>query len=751
LNKRLIAIFAASLFFLNLSIPLVEAAPKSPVSSAWSYATTGKTFSPPAAANKMVYFYSNEGVVYAIDGLNGKPKWKYEVEPEPKEELGGCVTVKGGKAYTVLNDGSLIALNAFSGQEEWKYVAAAGKTYPPLAQIYYYTSPAVSDDNLVYLTAPDGTLHALNKDGKQRWIYKPGNSFISSPPAVFENTVYVGAIDGTVFALKKSTGEPIWTFKCNDGIFFAPVIFNGTLFVGSSDNKIYALDTKDGKLKWNYNIGNDASSSPAIFGNTVYIGSSNGELIALDVEGGELKWTFYAEGFMINSPIVDDAVLYVGSNDGKLYALDSATGDIYWAYDTEGSFVTSATFAKEMVYVGANVKKEGKTNLDVLAFKKGLSTGVLIRVMGRKGNASVKKSVGQIAEAADYILSDFGDKSIKNIATWPLGLILRFVEQNKAKQVEFAGTSEVEKKASKVILRYTPAASVAGYLCASMMTPVAPIMVLASVLCSWAILILIFFYGVFGKEKSAAVTALFTKNDTKAHSTRGGYLKALKYTLTDYMPVAINFIAGGLVLLVSWAMVDYFYPVYAAWLLYFLIGLMWLSVLFIGSFTRVFGLAWALRRAGASHQQGDEIDKPFKVAKRAFGGAVLLSGWYIVLLFLSAFCLGLAQTMSSYLAFILAFIFILLSMFTFFADAFVVFENESFPKAILRSIKLFLHHPFKLGVYIIIMGLIFILASLIIFGLLKVPFSYLVALIVCAVVSAYLTELHCVIFLKIVE
>ena len=167
MNKRAITILLISLLFLSLGASFAYSAPKSPVSSVWSYTVSGKTYSSPIAANKMVYFYSDEGVVYVVDGINGKLKWEYKIEKESKEKFGGCVTVEGGKVYIVLDNGRLIVLNAYTGQKEWLYTEVEGEIYPPVTKFFYYTSPVFSGDSMVYLTAPNGTLHALNQDGKR--------------------------------------------------------------------------------------------------------------------------------------------------------------------------------------------------------------------------------------------------------------------------------------------------------------------------------------------------------------------------------------------------------------------------------------------------------------------------------------------------------------------------------------------------------------------------------------------------------
>ncbi|HDP70531.1 MAG TPA: hypothetical protein ENN38_06985 [Actinobacteria bacterium] len=743
MNRRLIIFLIFFLFIFNLFPALATASITSPVSSEWSYTVEGKTYSSPVAANKMVYFYSDAGIVHAIDALDGKSKWKHEIKPEPKEKLGGSVTVEGGMVYAVLNDGRLIALNAFSGEVEWSYNKAAGRIYPPIADYFYYTAPVAINDNLVCLTAPDGTLHALDKNGKQRWTYRPENTFISSPPFIYENTVCAGAVDGTVCAVKANTGKPIWTFKCDDGIFFSPFVLNKTVYVGSKDKKIYALDVKKGGLEWSYKLENEVGGPPTVLKDTAYVSSNNGELIALNATDGELKWVFYVKGFLVSSPILDDFVVYVGSNDGNFYALDSKSGDTFWVYDTEGYFVTHAAFAKEMIYVAASVKEKGESSLKIFAFKRGLSPGMTMTVIGRKGSVSIKKTVGQINDAADHILSDFGESTVNNVSIWPFGFVLRLVEHSKVKEINSVAISKAEKEASKTVLRYTPATSIVGFICGAMMTPIASITVLASIVCFWAVLVIFFLYVPIGKMKPAAIM-LFTESSTAEHSSRGGYFKALKRTLTNYVFIMISFLAGSLVLLISWAAVNYFYPIYDLWLLYFLIGLMWLLVLLVGSFVRALGFGYVLKVEGIT-------DAPFKIAKSAFGRILLVSLWHIILMFSSAFCFGLAQTQHSYLVFGIALILVFLAILTFFADAFVIIKNKSVSKAILSSIKLSFKHPLKVGIYVITMGLIFILASLAIHSLLKISFGYIVSLAICAIVTSYLTNLHGLIFFKIAE
>ena len=111
----------------------------------WYFSTQGSIKSSPAILNKVAYFGSSDGHIYAVNLEDGTKLWDYKT------------------------DGAVVS------------------------------SPSISGDYL-YVGSKDGYLYAQDiKNGDVKWKYKTGNSLESSP-LVSNNMVYVGSNDGRVYA-----------------------------------------------------------------------------------------------------------------------------------------------------------------------------------------------------------------------------------------------------------------------------------------------------------------------------------------------------------------------------------------------------------------------------------------------------------------------------------------------------------------------------------------------------------------------
>jgi len=141
------------------------------------------TFSPktpfeptaPVAAGGLVFIGGSDGIVRALDGATGAPRWT--------AYTGGPVRyppeIAGGLAYAGSGDGWLHALDAATGALAWRFRAAPAERMIPFYGGLLSTWPAASaplaKDGVVYvaagLTSHDGThVYALDgATGKIRW------------------------------------------------------------------------------------------------------------------------------------------------------------------------------------------------------------------------------------------------------------------------------------------------------------------------------------------------------------------------------------------------------------------------------------------------------------------------------------------------------------------------------------------------------------------------------------------------------
>jgi outer membrane protein assembly factor BamB len=210
------------------------------------------------------------------------------------------------------------------------------------------SSPAIGQDNTVYVGSRDGNLYAVDPNGAMIWAFQTDGA-VQSSPAIGENgTIFVGSDDGNIYAVYPD-GTLKWAFETPGPVSSTPAIAaDGTIYAGSDDGNVYAI-TPLGNPLWSFPTVGPVKSSPAVGPDgAIYAGSTeasylNGKLYAINPDGTQ-RWSLSIATGVEGSPAIGpDSTIYVGSrgygfDDAKLFAIDP-NGNQKWVYD----FTTTAT------------------------------------------------------------------------------------------------------------------------------------------------------------------------------------------------------------------------------------------------------------------------------------------------------------------------------------------------------------------------------------------------------------------------
>jgi len=114
---------------------------------------------------------------------------------------------------------------------------------------------------------------AWKLDLKLKWKFETGDSIYSSPAIGEDDTIYVGSNDCCVYAINPN-GSLKWDYETDDKIYSSVGIgTDGTIYVGNRGGYLYAINS-DGTLKWKFKTDGSITSSPAIGEDgTIYIGT----------------------------------------------------------------------------------------------------------------------------------------------------------------------------------------------------------------------------------------------------------------------------------------------------------------------------------------------------------------------------------------------------------------------------------------------------------------------------------------------
>jgi outer membrane protein assembly factor BamB len=257
-------------------------------------------------------------------------------------------------AEPLLVDGALLFADGagytwcygLDGQQLWRHYAGA----PVLA------SPLVLGDT-VYVSALDGTLHALGlDDGQSRWLYKhPGDRsreaelelYGAPAPVAAGALVLAGFHDGSLVALDQANGEVGWKLVVGEGrypdLIAEPLVSENMAYAGGFSAPFQAVGLDTHKVVWSLDFG--IAASPVVEDRTLFVPGADGKLRAVDAVNGSVIWEWDSEtSGAITEPQITPAGIFVASSDGGLWLVDPANGETRWTYD-DGFLLNGASVA----------------------------------------------------------------------------------------------------------------------------------------------------------------------------------------------------------------------------------------------------------------------------------------------------------------------------------------------------------------------------------------------------------------------
>jgi len=327
---------------------------------AWRFSANAPIRSSITYSPQAVYFGSSKGIFYSLDKKTGKTNWTFNTGAAINSSAG----YNNGQVFFSDNSQNLYCLAGATGKLAWKTSLGQSKAYD-WAFDYYYSSPAVLN-NQVVVGSKDGYVYNVNKtNGKVNWKFKTGG-VVRSSPAISGSVVYVGDTDGTLFAISLQTGTELWHFYIKGhalknenfgfdrrAIIAAPVVAGNKIIVGARDGFLYGIDKQTGKQLWV--VDHEVSwviSHVAVKDTFVVTGTSDGRFVqAVNLNTGKQIWKFHTS-LVWSSPVIDGDKVYVGSHQGALLCLDLKTGRKINAYQTYSIIFSSPVIAGNLLFFG---------------------------------------------------------------------------------------------------------------------------------------------------------------------------------------------------------------------------------------------------------------------------------------------------------------------------------------------------------------------------------------------------------------
>jgi titin len=235
---------------------------------AWSFATDDPINSAPVIDDDIIYVGSDDGILYAVDKVNGTEEWTSDTG----SPISSLTVAIDGTIYVSNEDGELHAVDS-DGNPLWESEVCTSIS----------SGPSLEPDGKISVTcSEDNTVHVFNPDGSESTSYPA--PVVPEPPVIGpDGTIYELRPDGRLYAVDPDDGTDKWSFKPDGEITSGPVVGDdGIIYVGSDDNKLYAIDPEDGSQEWAFATGDDITADPAVDSDgNLYVGSNDNNLYAI--------------------------------------------------------------------------------------------------------------------------------------------------------------------------------------------------------------------------------------------------------------------------------------------------------------------------------------------------------------------------------------------------------------------------------------------------------------------------------------
>jgi eukaryotic-like serine/threonine-protein kinase len=252
----------------------------------WTYAPEGQgsDYGHPGSLAEGLYIFGHGSKVIALQAKDGKPAWTFETPDKSPVEMTPAIANK--LVFFGTSSGSLFALKLETGQIAWtqKSEAEFGWTYP----IATFGAVFLGDRGI--RGGRKGALNAFDlMTGKPKWTQEFGATGMSTPGFM---PGYVFAGFGkfvALFDVKDGKVKDAPVFKTDFNPFGSPTVIGDAMMFGNLDGNLYCFDAKSARLLWAVNVGKDVQALDFTYWKGRIFLSTSKQLLAIGQAPGKGK------------------------------------------------------------------------------------------------------------------------------------------------------------------------------------------------------------------------------------------------------------------------------------------------------------------------------------------------------------------------------------------------------------------------------------------------------------------------------
>ncbi len=308
----------------------------------WTFKAKDSIENAPAVAKGVVYVGGMDGILYALDLVSGKEKWKYQAGKD--SSFKASPSVKGDTVYVGDTDGYFHAIETATGKLRWKYETGAD-----------VSSGANFHGDRILFGSGDETLYCLTKDGKLSWKFKVPGGPVLATPAIADGKTFVAGCDSALHVIDLDQGTEISAIELAGQVGATAAVIKDHVYVGTMVHHVQAINWKTAKVSWTFEpekAGQPFAASIAATEALIIAASRDKRVYALERATGNKVWAFQTRGRIESSPVIVGKRVYVGSGDKNFYVLDLATGREIQKLELDDEVTGSPAVVGERLLIG---------------------------------------------------------------------------------------------------------------------------------------------------------------------------------------------------------------------------------------------------------------------------------------------------------------------------------------------------------------------------------------------------------------
>jgi len=265
----------------------------------------------PAYDDDTIYCQTWGREVYALDRRDGSLRWQFTYPPSPADDhRQGDLSVMGDLILVPAWNGTLYALEKETGLPVWQYEAGL-----PLRAL------PVWDSEFIYLSAGDGTLSVLKREGTFVRKFRFDSPLLTSPLLTPEGPVVLTR-EGLLTALDPQ-GKKRWSLDLDEPCHYGAPVFDGrNIYIGTAGGTLWSIEADTGRILWKTSSSSPIYATPLIAGRRLFFGDNGGSFLAINALNGDILASFQIEREIQGAPALSGKRIFFGSRDHGVYALD---------------------------------------------------------------------------------------------------------------------------------------------------------------------------------------------------------------------------------------------------------------------------------------------------------------------------------------------------------------------------------------------------------------------------------------------